>query len=290
MRLEVPFGVPGSDAIDVQASSENFPVALRVLPRSYRRDLLAVYRFARLTDDIGDEFDGDRLAALDWLELELDAAAEGTAQHPVLTGLTPTIRLRRLDLAPFRDLIEANRVDQVRTRYDTFDDLLSYCRLSANPVGRIVLAVFGIGDPELTQLSDDVCSGLQVVEHLQDVAEDLEADRVYLPIADMHRTGVETDDLRSPVAGPAVRSLIALESRRARGLLASGSRLTSQLPTWPRLAISGFTAGGLAALDAIGAVDHDVLAHRCRGSRSRVAVHATRTFFGRAPVIAEPTP
>ncbi len=259
----------------LQARSENFPVALRVLPRPLRNDLLAVYGYARLADDIGDRYSGDRLAALDWLEGDLDRAASGQAVHPAVDALTPTIRRHRLDLAPFRDLIEANRRDQRQHRYATFDELLDYCRLSANPVGRIVLAIFGVSDPDLAHLSDDVCSGLQVVEHLQDVGEDLAAGRVYLPQDDLARFGCTDDDLRQPVANVPTRKLIAHEASRARILLASGQPLVAGLPTVAaRLAVAGFVAGGLATLDAIAAADFDVLAHRCRPTRRAVASHA----------------
>jgi phytoene synthase len=271
----LPPGLPGLDTVRLQAKSENFPVALRVLPRTLRVDLLAVYGFARLADDIGDRYDGDRLAALDWLEQDLDLAASGQAAHPAVDALTPTIRRHGLDIDPFRDLIEANRRDQRQHSYATFDELLDYCRLSANPVGRTVLAILGVTDPDRARLSDDVCSGLQVVEHLQDVGEDLAAGRVYLPQDDLFRFGCTDDDLRQPTATSSVRKLVAHESSRAHILLAAGEQLVAGLPTVPgRIAVAGFVAGGLATLDAIRAAEFDVLVHRCRPTRHGVAGHA----------------
>jgi squalene synthase HpnC len=266
-----------------RASGENFPVALRVLPRSARHDLMAIYGFARLADTLGDEYDGDRLDALDWLEADVEAAAAGHAQHPVCVRLTPTIERHHLDLQPFRDLIEANRIDQHRTRYATFDDLVGYCRLSADPVGRLVLAVFGAATSAAVALSDQVCSGLQVVEHLQDVAEDMAAGRIYLPLEDLARFGVREDDLASPAAGATVRRLVEHECGRARVLLDRGRSLPSSLPWWPRLAVAGFLAGGYAALDAIAAVDFDVLAHRAAPRKSRVLRHALGALRRRRP-------
>ncbi|MGH9089626.1 MAG: squalene synthase HpnC [Acidimicrobiales bacterium] len=252
-----------------QAEAENFPVATRLLPRDVRAHLMALYGFARLTDDIGDEADGDRSAQLDWLEDELVRAAEGTATHPVLQRLSPTLRDLDLSLQPFRDLIEANRLDQVVHRYETFDDLVGYCMLSAAPVGRLVLGVFGAGTPERVALSDDVCIALQVVEHLQDVGEDAAHDRIYLPRADLVAEGCTGAELRADHAGPGLRRVVAREVARARVLLASGPALAATLPPRPRLAVAGFAAGGHAALDAIERAGHDVLGARCRPRPAR---------------------
>lgn len=263
--------VPGAADVYVQASSENFPVATRLLPKAVRADLMAIYGFARLCDDIGDETAGDRMAMLAWLEQELDRAAEGTADHPVLRRLHHTIAGRHLSLEPFRDLIEANRRDQTVHRYETFGDLVGYCRLSANPVGRLVLEVLGSATPERVCLSDDVCTGLQVVEHLQDVAEDLAQDRVYLPLEDLRAEGCDLADLAAPSASPSVRRVIALEATRARRLLESGGPLARTLPLRPRLAVAGFAAGGMAALDAVRTAGYDVLGRRCHPRPARFA-------------------
>jgi squalene synthase HpnC len=271
-----PPGIPGLDKVQVQVASENFPVALRVLPRAVRDDLLAVYGFARLTDDIGDRYSGDRLAALDWLEDELDAALHGHAAHPSVAPVGATVHRHDLDPGLFRDLIDANRRDQHQHRYSTFDELVDYCRLSANPVGRLVLGIFGVTDPRLASRSDDVCTALQIAEHLQDVGEDLAVGRIYLPQDDLATFRCTEDHLRRLSADPAVRRLIAFETERARTLLASGRPLLAGLPTMSaHLAVAGFVAGGLATLDAIAAADFDVLARRCRPTRGGIARHAT---------------
>ncbi len=264
------------------AQAENFPVASRLLPRRQRDHLLALYGFARLADDIGDESEGDRLAELDWLEGELARAFAGTATHPVLVRLQPTIEACHLDRQPFLDLIEANRLDQVVSSYASWPDLLGYCTLSANPVGRLVLAVFDSVTPERVSWSDDVCTGLQVVEHLQDVGEDARRGRVYLPADDRDRAGCARADLLGPVATRELRAVVAELSDRARDLLRSGSPLARSLRGRPRWAVAGFTAGGMAALDAIAAADHDVLAHSVRPRRADVLRYAVAIASGRS--------
>jgi phytoene/squalene synthetase len=176
-----------------------------------------------------------------------------------------------LPLDPFVDLIEANRMDQRVTSYETFDDLLGYCALSAAPVGRLVLMVFGAATPERVRRSDDVCNGLQIVEHLQDLSEDAHRGRTYLPQADLRGCGVEPAELAGARTGPALRRVVALEAGRARRLLDSGPPLAATLAWRPRLAVGAFTAGGQAALDAL--VDHrfDVLGRSCRPGRGRFA-------------------
>lgn len=263
-----PAAVP--DAIYAQAGKENFPVASWLLPRAVRADLMAVYGFARLTDDIGDEAPGDRMAMLDWLERELARAARGEATHPVLRRLSPTIAAHRLSLEPFSDLIAANRQDQQVRRYETFEDLVGYCQLSANPVGRLVLSVFGRSTPERIALSDNVCTGLQVVEHLQDIGEDARQDRIYLPLADLRAEGCDEAALHASSASPALRRVVATEAARARRLLRSGAPLAATLPWRERVAVAAFAAGGLAALDAVEAAHADVLATRCRPRPARL--------------------
>src|SRR5690606_37934668 len=153
--------LPSAEAPTVKAHEENFPVALRLLPHRIRRDLVALYGFARLADDLGDEYEGDRLAALDWLKAVPFAAILSTASHPAVARLTPMLREHAEAFALYRDLISANRRDQHQRRYESFDDLLDYCSLSANPVGRLVLGIFEQQGEELVAWSDDVCSGLQ---------------------------------------------------------------------------------------------------------------------------------
>jgi squalene synthase HpnC len=279
-----PPQAPTADAVMARAQGENFPVALRLLGRDVRTHLLAVYGFARLVDELGDSVEGDRLAALDWLESELDAAIEGRAVHPLLQALTPTIAACGLSREPFARLIEANRLDQRKHSYETWSELREYCSLSADPVGEIVLAVFGQSTPERIALSDSICTALQLAEHCQDVAEDLRAGRVYLPREDMRRFGCEPEQLSAPVVGEPLRATIAFEVARARDLLREGLPLVGQLRGRARIAVAGFAGGGRAALDAIERADFDVLggAPRASGTRRVSAVLATLAQAGRA--------
>lgn len=266
---------------DRLAASENFPVASRLLPRHQREHLMAIYGFARLTDDIGDESAGDRLTELDWLENELDRAFDGTATHAVLVRLQPTIEACRLSRQPFADLIEANRRDQYVTSYRSWDELLAYCALSANPVGRLVLAVFDAATPQRIAWSDEVCAGLQVVEHLQDVGEDAARGRVYLPRDVLARHGCTDGDLLTTTASPGLRAAVADVGQRAGQLLASGPPLARSLHGRAKWAVAGFCAGGLAALDAIAAAGHDVLANPSRPHKARVVRHMVAVSTGR---------
>jgi squalene synthase HpnC len=251
-ELDVP-------SILAQARHENFPVALRVLPRATRSRLEAVYGFARLVDDAGDEAAGDRLALLDWLEEDLQRAFEGEARHPLLQRLTPLVHELRLGPEPFRRLIDANRQDQSVMRYGSWEELAAYCDLSANPVGELVLCVFGAATPERIRRSDAVCTALQLAEHLQDVGEDLARGRVYLPEEDMARFGVVEDDLHAATPSEPLERLLAFEVERARSLLADGVPLVGSLRGRARLAIAAYVGGGRAALDAIERSGFDVL-------------------------------
>ncbi|AWN30901.1 MULTISPECIES: squalene synthase HpnC [unclassified Streptomyces] len=262
-----------------QAAHENFPVAPFFLPRAWRTDLMAVYGFARLVDDIGDgdlapgggdavllgldRAQGeDRPALLDALEADLHRVFSDRApgpRHPLLRRLGPTVRRCALTPEPFLALIEANRQDQRVSRYGTYDDLVAYCELSANPVGRLVLGITGTASPERIRRSDAVCTALQIVEHVQDVAEDLGRDRIYLPAEDLKRFGVTEADLAAPSGGASVRALIAYEAERARELLNEGTPLVGSVHGRLKLLLAGFVAGGRAALQAVAAADHDVL-------------------------------
>jgi squalene synthase HpnC len=250
--------LPSADSVLEQANRENFTVACALLGRRCRAHLMAIYGYARLVDDVGDEAAGDapagdeaagrREALLDQIEAELDSIYAGRPpQHPVMAALAGTVEACALPAGPFRRLLEANRQDQRVTRYETFDQLLAYCDLSATPVGELVLHVFGAATPERVALSDRICAGLQLLEHLQDVAEDYARGRIYMPAEDLARLGVAEADL----AGGAPRELIELEAERAHALLSEGAPLARTLPPRPRIAVAGFVAGGRAALDAL---------------------------------------
>ena len=234
-----------------QAGSENFTVASAILGPQRQRHLRAIYGYARLVDDVGDEAAADREALLDLVDAELARIYSGRpAQHPVMAELAETVRACRLPRGPFERLVEANRWDQRLTRYETLDQLLAYCRLSAAPVGELVLHVFEAATPERVSLSDQICAGLQIVEHLQDVAEDRARGRVYLPAEDLRRFGCHDEGLFAyPSASH--HALIAFEAGRARALLSAGAPLARTLPLRARLAVAGFVAGGRAALDRL---------------------------------------
>ena len=267
------------EAVMARAAGENFPVALRLLPRAVRGHLRAIYGYARLVDNLGDEYPGDRAAALDWVEAQLDDLFAGTPGHEAFVQLAPTVARFGLDREPFDQLLAANRLDQHKVRYEDFDELLEYCTLSANPVGHLVLAVFEAATPERLVASDAVCSGLQVLEHLQDVAEDAASGRVYLPADDMERFGVTADDLHAPVAAAGLRGLVAYEASRARAMLESGRGLVASLKGSARLAVAGFVAGGLAGLDALEAAGFEVLGGTRKASSARVLGCLTSVYL-----------
>ena len=274
MKTDLGFDL---DSIMSQRGSENFPVVLRVLPARPRSHLLAIYGFARLVDDIGDEYEGDRLAALDWIEAELHRTRDGEAVHPVMAALTPLLADLGVDDGPFLALIEANRLDQRKHRYQTQAELAEYCTLSANPVGQLVLAVFGAATPERIAHSDAVCTGLQLVEHLQDIGEDYnQKGRIYFPADELARFGVDEHDLAAPRASEPLRRLVAHQSDTARGLLRRGQPLVASLSGWAKVTVAGYAAGGLAALDAIAGADYDVLAKLRTPTKARTAAHVAR--------------
>jgi squalene synthase HpnC len=262
---------PSPEIVLARAPGENFTVASALLGRATSRHLRAIYGYARLVDELGDAAEGDRPRLLDALEEEVDRAFAGTPRHPLMQELALTIRACRLPRAPFLRLLEANRRDQVRPEYETFADLLSYCELSANPVGELVLHVFGAATDERTALSDDVCTALQLIEHWQDVGEDAGHGRIYLPEEDRTRFGVTREELTASITSEHLRRLLAFESERASQLLAAGAELVSSLRGRARLAVAGYVGGGRAALHALAACDYDVLATHARPSRSRRA-------------------
>ena len=258
-----------SPDLGARESAENFPVALKVLPRRHRQDLHAVYAFARTVDELGDSAPGDRVAQLRHFEDDLDRLfATGGAEHPVLRGLRPTIEAHGLVAEPFHRLVLANLQDQAVHRYETFDDLVGYCRLSADPVGRIVLGIFDVRDARLTELSDKVCTALQLVEHWQDVAEDRRAGRVYLPQDDLRAHHVDETHLDLPSATVQLAELIRFETERAAGLLAEGAPIVRGLDGWARVCVAGFVAGGAATVAALRRTKGDVLAHQAKPSKA----------------------
>lgn len=252
-----------TERIDARARSENFPVASWLAPREARPHLKAVYGFARLVDNLGDEAEGDRAALLDELEHELD----GPPRTEVMKRLHATIAARNLPREPFRRLIEANRIDQRKSRYETWDEVREYCTYSADPVGRLVLAVYGRAEePELVAMSDDVCTGLQLVNFIQDPPRDLALGRVYLPQEDLRRFGVQDEELAGPHSAK-IAALLGFETLRARPLLSRGLPLAAALGRRAGKSVALYARGGLAALDALEQAGWDVFSSRPAPSR-----------------------
>ena len=299
MREQVRPSQTHAEEVLVNASGENFPVALRLLPARHRRHLANLYFFARLTDDLGDEARdaqegmqdaqegmpadvgvGDlRLRLLDELAADVDRIYAGqTPESPVMRAMAETVSECGVPARPMLDLIEANRQDQRVTRYRTFAELTQYCELSANPVGQIVLYIFGAATPERLALSDSICTALQLAEHWQDVAEDLGNGRIYLPGEDLERYEVTEADLAAPTAGPAVRELLNFEVARAVQLLDEGAPLVGTLRGAARLAVAGYLAGGRAALAAIRKQQYDVLKGTPRPRKQRLAAELVKAY------------
>lgn len=253
--------LPRAEDVLAKAARENFPVALFVLPRATRERLGAIYGFARLVDDAGDLAPGDRLALLDWIEADLERG-----EHPLIA------RVRPLPRGPLLRLIEANRQDQRVARYGTFEELVAYCDLSANPVGELVLEVFGAATPERVRWSDSICTALQLAEHWQDVGEDFRLGRVYLPQEDLARFGVDESELGGAEPSEPFRRLLSFEVERARGVLREGLPLVRSLRGRERLAVAAFAGGGLAALRVVERSGYDVLRRSPRaGKAARLA-------------------
>jgi squalene synthase HpnC len=286
VREHVRPGVTRAEEVVANASGENFPVALRVLPAVHRRHLTALYGFARLTDDLGDEAretgqaDGAlRLRLLDELDADVDRIYQSaTPRSPVMQKMAVTVAECHVPAQPLRDLIQANRQDQRITRYQTFAELAQYCELSANPIGQIVLCIFGVATEERIALSDNICTALQLAEHWQDVAEDLANGRIYLPAEDLDRFNVTGSDLAVPTAGLAVRDLMRFETDRAAGLLDQGAPLVGTLRGAARVAVAGYLAGGRAALAAIRGQRYDVLIATARPRKPRMLVELVKAY------------
>jgi squalene synthase HpnC len=270
-----PPAIPDARAVMGRMAGENFPVAAHVLSRRDRRHLLALYGFARLADELGDDFVGDRLAALDWLEQELGRAYAGTSKHVLLQRLQATVSECALPREPFLRLIEANRVDQRVRSYETWGQLLSYCELSANPIGELVLGVFGLATAARIALSNRICTALQLTEHWQDVGEDIARGRTYLPARDLERFGCPSENLADALnsaqgdARERLRRTIAFEARRTREVLDSGAPLLETIGGRRKAAVAAFVAGGRAALDAIERARFEVLSGAPRANRMR---------------------
>ena len=244
---------------------ENFSVVSFLLPRRFRQDFCNVYAFCRIADDPGDEM-GDPDAALDllgWLKDQTHACFAGEATTNVFAALSGTIRRHDLPIEPFLDLIDAFEQDQRVTRYDTFEQVVDYCRRSANPVGRLVLYMCGCRDAERQQLSDLTCTALQLTNFWQDVRRDLaDRDRIYLPRESMDRFGVTEAQLREGRCDENYRDLIRFEVDRTEAMFAEGDALPPLLDASVRKQVALFAMGGRAILQAIRRQDYDTLSRR----------------------------
>lgn len=262
---------------------ENFHVATWFLPKPLIPHFHSVYAYCRVSDDLGDEV-GDRdasLALLDWWGRELDACYEGRARHPVFVALAETIRACSIPKEPFADLLSAFRQDQTVTRYRTMQDVLGYCRFSANPVGRLVLYICGHADEERFRLSDATCSALQLANFWQDVRVDWTKDRVYLPQEDMQRFCVSDRTIAEGIATPEFKALLKHEVDFARSLFEQGLPLIGMVGRELALDLDLFSRGGLAILRAIEEQDYDVLRARPALSKSTKFALVLRAVSGK---------
>ncbi len=243
---------------------ENFTVVSLLLPRRLIRHFHAVYAYCRWSDDLADETAGgqEALDLIAWWREELLACYDGEPRHPVMIALRETIRRFDILSKPFLDLLVAFEQDQRVKRYDTFDQLLGYCRNSANPVGRLVLYLFECFDEQRAALSDEVCTGLQLANFWQDVARDFAIGRVYIPAEDRLRFGYSDDDLSAKRTTPQFRELMRFEVDRARGFFDRGEKLLPLLPRAARIDVDLFIRGGRAILRAIERIDYDVWSRR----------------------------
>jgi squalene synthase HpnC len=250
---------------------ENFTVASRLLPRRLRQHVCNIYAYCRWADDLADETgDPNRsLALLDWWEKLLRQCYLGETTHPVFIALAETVREFDIPVEPFLDLLVAFRQDQRVTRYKTLDELLEYCRYSANPVGRMVLYLGQCQTPERARLSDSICTGLQLANFWQDVARDWDRGRVYLPQADCRQFGYDEAHFARRECNAAFRQLLAVRVADAESRLRAGLPLAMEMPNGLRLPVALFAAGGLATLEAIRRQQFDVWTRRPTVSQSQ---------------------
>ena len=262
---------------------ENFTVGSLILPRGTKKHIHALYAFARTTDDIGDESEGDRLANLDAWEEDFRRIRSGAPRHPVHVALVETVRAFDIPDEPFLRLIEANRIDQRKTRHETFKDLLHYCEHSANPCGHLVLYVFGVRDAEARRLSDFTCTALQLVNFWQDLAIDWTKGRVYLPQEDLRRFGWTEEELARGETNDAFRDLMRFECARTRGLFERGWPLVDRLRGAARFDVRLFSRGGMRVLDLIERAGYDVFRRRPTLSKLGKARLALGAVLGIGP-------
>ncbi len=273
---------PGASDL-AETHYENFHVASWFLPEALRPHFHAIYAYCRVSDDLGDEV-GDTqqsLALLDLWGRELDACYDGRVRHPVFVALAETIRICSIPIEPFADLLTAFRQDQVVTRYANMDEVLQYCRYSANPVGRLVLYTCGYRDEERFRLSDATCSALQLANFWQDVRVDFAKNRIYIPQSDMQRFGVSDAGIQQGIATREFRALLKHEVAFARSLFYEGLPLINMVNRDLALDLDLFSRGGLEILNAIERQDYDVLSARPAISKRTKLGLALRAVSGK---------
>ena len=258
---------------------ENFSVASRLMPDDMLPHVAAIYTYCRGVDDLGDEAEGNRLALLDEWAAQLEQCYSGSPTEPRFLALQHTISAFDIDRQPFLDLIEANRMDQLNTRYETYNDVLYYCRHSANPVGRLYLTLIGLNDPERRELSDATCTALQLANFWQDVKCDYAMGRIYLPLEDMRRFEYTEEELTRGEYTPAFRDLMAFQVERTRRLFDDGLPLVDTLNGIFKLHVKLFTLGGVRVLDAIERQNYDVLSRRPTVTKARKTWLLTKTWL-----------
>lgn len=270
-----------------RAHYENFPVGSLLVPRPLRRHVYSIYAFARTADDFADEDyeakglqEAERLAALDDWEQKLMACYHGQADHPVFIALAATIRELQLPLPLFSDLLSAFKQDVVKRRYADFDEVLDYCTRSANPIGRLILLLFGYRDEYLHQLSDHICTGLQLANFWQDVAVDIKKDRVYLPQNEMAGYGVSVDELRAGRFSEEYAALLRFQVARTRELFARGHPLPELVQGRLRYELRLTWHGGMRVLEKIEALGYDTLGQRPAISTADKLLLLVRTIKG----------
>jgi squalene synthase HpnC len=262
---------------------ENFLVAGMFCPKDLRQHFYNVYSYCRISDDLADEIGdaGKSLVLLDWWEDELDLMVRGEPRHPVFVALEPTVKQFRIPAEPFRDLLTAFRHDQKVSRYQTMQEVLDYCRYSANPVGRLVLYLCGYDDAERLALSDKTCTALQLANFWQDVRRDLLKDRIYLPLDDMARFGVTEEQLFSGEFTPGYAQLLQHEVMYTRKLFDEGLGLCALVDRRVRLDIEMFNRGGMQVLRLIERQNFDTITRRPSVSKLRQISILVHRLFAR---------
>jgi len=279
--LDIDAGFAECERI-ARAHYENFSLGSHLLPRHLRRHIAAIYAYARTADDFADEEPdrGRAGAALDRWEGELEACYAGGSRHPIFVALAETVRQFEIPIEPFRRLLTAFRTDIAFTGFQTFDELGQYCAHSANPIGHLVLYLFGYRDDERQVRADDICTALQLTNFWQDLAGDYAKGRVYVPTEDLVRFGYSEAELAARRVTPAFRALMAFECERTRVLFARGLPLVDMVEPRAAREIQLFARGGLAILDRLAAVDYDVFTVRPTLSRWAKAGLVVRTLLG----------